>query len=124
MLRSIGDGLDGEEEPQPIPDALVAPYYAYVSPRAPADDEEGGGNVDAGAPDERQHMRITDLMQLEDRESKPLQQLRAYLQREEERAARPWWRLRSASYLLLVLVGLCYLGGRSLLLRYAVVLLI
>lgn len=112
MLRSIEEGGAEEAEPQPIPDAaphpLLHPYHAYASPRSPSPSGTTDDGNDEG------------IEEKEEEESKPLRQLRAYLQRQDALAARPWWRLRSASYLLLVLVGVSYLGGRSLILRSVV----
>jgi len=126
MMRPLEEQ---DEELQSIPDAAAAaptllhPYHAYVSPRSPsttdtAKQQQQGQEQqqerlltveeDEGNDDDHHH---------EDDGSKPLRQLRANLRRQETLAARPWWRLRSASYLLLALVGMCYLGGRSLLLR-------
>lgn len=111
MLRPLeeADAEAEAAEPPPVPDAMPPllghPYHAYVSPRGPTDQQEQEEGFTMPGPEGK------------DEDSKPLRQLRAYLHRQEARAARPWWRLRSTSYLLLVLVGVCYLGGRSLLLR-------
>lgn len=122
MLRPVGEDDDAcgfVDEPQPIPDA--APYHAYVTPRGPADVEADGSDDDDDEKQQHQQQQYQ-LASADDEgeagETKPLRQLRTYLRRQEALHARPWWRLRSASYLLLVLVGLCYLGGRRLLLRY------
>ena len=118
MLRPLGEteAEADDAEPPPVPDAMLPflghPYHAYVSPRTPA------GDGDNDQEQQQDRMPAPDGMAAD---SKPLRQLRAYLQRQEAQATRPWWRLRSASYLLLVLVGVCYLGGRSLLFRWVAV---
>lgn len=114
MLRSLEmDSSEVDNQP-PIPDAsgspaLLHPYHAYVSPRGPPD-------TDGDGDEEQQPLGLVNN-KTDSEYSKPVEQLRAYLRRQEVLKARPWWRLGSASYLLLVLVGLCYLGGRSLILR-------
>lgn len=115
MVRPLGEteAEADDAEPPPVPDAMLPflghPYHAYVSPRIPPA---------AGDGDQEQQQDLLPGLDGMEADKKPLRQLRAYLQRLEAQAARPWWRLRSASYLLLVLVGVCYLGGRSLLLRW------
>lgn len=115
MLRPLEEGKAEADDPPPISDAsaapaLLHPYHAYVSPRGGLPDTGTGDNEE-----EQQPLGPTDDPTEE--YNMPVQQLRAYLRRQEVLRSRPWWRLGSASYLLLVLVGLCYLGGRGLLQR-------
>jgi hypothetical protein len=123
-MRPLGEEQEAAGELRFIPDAapvspsLLHPYHAYVSPRTPADDNDDSRGHYHHDKEEQQRLAAGVEEEEGEEDSKPLRQLRAYLHRQKTLAARPWWRLRLASYLLLVLVGLCYLGGRSLLLRY------
>lgn len=114
MLRSLEEDKAEVDDPPPIVDAsaapaLLHPYRAYVSPR-------GAPDTDGDKDEEQQPLGLVND-QTDSEYIKPVEQLRAYLRRQKVLKARPWWQLGSASYLLLVLVGLCYLGGRGLILR-------
>ena len=97
--------------PQPIPDHSSAHcyYHAYAMPRESEPADAGGADPETAS--------LT-----AGEESKPLRQLRAYLRSQEEglqrQRGRRWWHWpRHGSQILLVLVGICYLGGRGFIVK-------